>query len=136
MQRGGDEVSMIRTTMQAQQGQLGPYNVSNGTSVTRARTPSWQWQRGLRIDDGDKAMVTRATTPAWQWQQCHCNEGNNIIAMITKMPGLQRHLRIDNGNTIVARAMMPTWQQQRRLRIDDGNNPIAIRTTTPAWWLC
>jgi hypothetical protein len=58
--------------------------------------------------------------------------GNNLIATMAKMPGLQRRLRIDNSDTIATRAMTPAWRQQRSLHIDDSNNPIVTRATMPA----
>jgi hypothetical protein len=96
-------------------------------------TPLWQRQRCLRNDNGDDAIVTRTATLAWQWQQQHCNKGNNIIAMMAKMPGLHRHLHIDDDNTIALRVTMPAWRQQRSLHIDDGDDPIVTKTAeTPS----
>jgi hypothetical protein len=85
------------TMTPAQQGQQCLCNVGNGTSATRAMTPLWQRQRLLRIDDGNDTIKTRVTTPAWQRQQSPCNKGNNIITTMAKMPGLQRHLRINRS---------------------------------------
>jgi hypothetical protein len=48
------------------------------------------------------------------------------------MPGLQRCLRINDGNTIAMSATTPAQQQQRCLRIDDSNNPIVTDATTSA----
>jgi hypothetical protein len=59
-----------------------------------ATMPLWLQQRCLHIDNGNDAIGTRARTPAWQWQQRHCNEGNNVIAMMAKKPELQKHMHI------------------------------------------
>jgi hypothetical protein len=49
------------------------------------------------------------------------------------MPGLQRHLHINNDNTIAMRVMTPARRQQRSLHIDDGDGPIVTKTTeTPS----
>jgi hypothetical protein len=72
MQGEGKEVSAIRTTTPAQQGQQHPCNVGNGTSSTRATKPLLQWQRRLRINNGDDSIMKRTkevsairtTTPA------------------------------------------------------------------------
>jgi hypothetical protein len=61
----------------------------NNVIVTRATTPSQQWQGCLCIDNGDDVIITRATiamattakTPAHQWQQRHHNKGNNTSLM-------------------------------------------------------
>ncbi len=127
MQPEGKEVSAVRITMMVQQRQQCLWNFGIGTSATRATMPLWQWQKRLRIDNGDDTIVTRATASAWQWQWHHHNKGNNAIAETAKWPGLQWRLGIDNGNTITTRTTMPAWQQQRRLRIEDGNNPIVTR---------
>jgi hypothetical protein len=58
---------------------------------------------------------------------------NNIIAMTAKMPGLQRHLHIDDDNTIAMRVMTPARQQRRSLHIDDGDDPFVTKTAeTPS----
>jgi hypothetical protein len=46
---------------------------------------------------------------------------------MAKVPGLQRHLHINKGNTIATRATMLAQGQQRSLRIDDGNVFIVTR---------
>jgi hypothetical protein len=52
---------------------------------------------------------------------------------MAKMPGLQRHLQINDDNTIAMRVMMPAQWQQRSLHIDDGNDPIFTKTAeTPS----
>ncbi len=55
---------------------------------------------------------------------------------MAKTPRLQRHLRIDEDDTIMMRMMTPAQWKQRRLRIDESDNPILSMETTPAWWLC
>jgi hypothetical protein len=85
MKREGNEISAIRTTMPAQQGQQCLRNVGNGASTMRAMTPSWQRQRCLCIDDGNEAIVTRArmipawraTMPSQQGQQGYCHDGKD-----------------------------------------------------------
>ncbi len=47
---------------------------------------------------------------------------------MAKMPGLQRHLHIDDDNTIAMRVTMPARRQQISLHIDDGDNPIVTKT--------
>ncbi len=102
-------------------------NVGDGASTTRAITPLWQQQRHLRIDDGNNAIVTMATTPAWQRQQHHRNEGNNIIATTAKMPGLQRHLRIDM-------AIQLWWGQQSQLNDSKDTCASMMMATTSFLW--
>jgi hypothetical protein len=128
MQHEGKEVSTIRTTMLAQQGQQRLCNFDNGASTRRATMSLWQLQRCLCIDDGNSAIVTRARTPAWQQQQCHHNEGNNVITTMAKMPGLhqrwQHHCNKDNNASLIAVTMpdeadnvslmtMLAWLRQR-----------------------
>jgi hypothetical protein len=59
MQGEGKEVSTIRTTMPAQQGQQHPCDVGNGTSSTRATKQLLQWQRCLHINNGDDSIMMR-----------------------------------------------------------------------------
>jgi hypothetical protein len=115
MQFEGKEISGIMTMMLVQQRKQHPCNVWDGASATRATTPLWQRQIHLRITDGNDTIVMGTTTPAWQQQQCHCNKGNNVIVMMLKMPGLQRRLGINDGDTVATSASMSAWQQQRNL---------------------
>jgi hypothetical protein len=69
---GNDAITM-RVTIPAQQ------------QATRVTTLAWQWQRCLRIDNGNYAIMTRATIaivtmakmPVHWRQQCHHNKGDN-----------------------------------------------------------
>jgi hypothetical protein len=131
----------------------------NGTIVTRATTPYWQWQGRLCIDNGNNTIIMRvikgkdtyalmAIMPLQQGQQHHCNDGGDACAsMILTMPlqwGQQRQLEDDNStiamratrplqikgnNAIVTRATMPAWQWQGCLHIDNSINAIVMRAT-------
>jgi hypothetical protein len=97
-------------------GQRGQHNSDNNAGTTRATTPMQRWwwcqcNKGnnaiVTMAKTNNAIVTKATTPAWWWQQLHYGKGNNVIVTMAEMPGLQRCLRINDGNTIATRATMP-----------------------------
>jgi hypothetical protein len=55
---------------------------------------------------------------------CHHNKGNNVIVMTAKMSGLQRHLHIDDGNTIATRATTPAQQQEDTFALMTATIPL------------
>jgi hypothetical protein len=129
------EVSKIRTTTPEQQGQQHPCNLGDGASAMRVTTPLWQWQRSLCINNSNDTIVSTAMTPAWRWQQHHQGKGNNNIATMAKMPGLQRRLHINDGNTFAMRVMTQLDDSKDACASMMAMIPLLQRPTTPARWL-
>jgi hypothetical protein len=122
-------------------GQRGQRNKDNKIGTTRATMPI-QYQQWYQCNEGDDAIVTIPKTPAlYQLQWRHHDKGNNTSLMTAampsqqmqqrycnngKIPGLQRCLHIDDGNTIATR---------QQFQLNDSKDACALMmVTTPLLW--
>jgi hypothetical protein len=114
----GKEVSAIRMTTPAQQGQQ---HLCNDAMA------SGQWGQQCHCDNGkDACTLTMATTPLWQGQKHQLDDSNNdITTRATAL--LQWHQRSLDCKTPAHKQ----WQHHH----DEGNNTSLTTAQMPAhWW--
>jgi hypothetical protein len=145
----GNDAIVTRATTPAWRWQQCHHSKGNKDIVTMAKnacasmmtTPSqWEWWPQLNNSKDACASMT-TTTPLLQGQWCQLNDYASLITAETPLQEgqqlplqwQQRHLRINDNNTMATRAAMPSWWWQGYLCINNDNDAIATKVTTPAW---